>query len=575
VYQGVQPGATLTNKSRSTLAYRVRACHSDRPRLCSGYLTGKTMIVNPRPVHNLYEKYPFLHALDQRIASYMGSVPSFRTDVPRIDVPGQIYGRPDNARIDGPRFILGDGYDVIRSGLRSFCLDPDHPGIHIEKSPPSMSSSFEVIEIRDNRHLAEVLNISEGAKSGISHEDFTMGISFEEERYSKSVTDDTYARVVVRWIYRGELWRLATPVDPYAPEILNGFIKPDNATSKVEFRERCGDEFINRAHLGAALYLVFTYNLKKYSVDARTTQKHTFGLKISDIFNGSANASVSADTQRFVEVEKIEVHADQVGGPAGLAASINRSNYAQKFNEFVQGTNPSNLGAVDFATTKYERPTIYSAYQPSQLFADYQIPYAQMRRWGTVVVQHRERCMPYAEHGRPVPPECTVSEAELGTALDMCRNTSQWADCVHPGAYRTPWGINPAGTLILGWLNDNVKKLVDHEMSQEWAHHVHRGEKSVNDNTCLPVQCFTNTFQGSGDGIGKGFEPTVHVRDNPKHPDTLPRFTVTDSNRCVNTQLYLETYKPFIVGRDSTADFNYKMRVIGFCPTFSPFVMIP
>ena len=136
-------------------------------------------------------------------------------------------------------------------------------------------------------------------------------------------------------------------------------------------------------------------------------------------------------------------------------------------------------------------------------------------------------------------------------------------------------GVNPVGTLLLGWLNEHVTKLEDRNVSQSWAHHVHRGNKFVNDETCLPQQCFVNIFQGANEGVGKGFIPTVYERDNPKHPNTQPTFTLVKDNRCVNTQLYLETHEPIIIGGDSTADFNYEMRVIGFCPTFSPFVTIP
>lgn len=576
IYQGGQFSVPATNRPRATYAYRVRACSSVIQSICSDYLTGPTMLVNPEPVTNLYTKYPFLHTLDQIVANYRATAPSVRSDLPRAPVAGQTITR-DNARIEGNRFILGDGYDVIRSGLKEICFDTEHPDIRIDKTRPNAASTFDVFRISDNRHLAEVLDISEGAKVGFTHEDVTLGLSLEAQRYRNAVRDDTYERVVVKWVFRGELWRLQTPADPLQPNIISMLV-PDNADAKIDFRERCGDQYISQANLGAALYIVFTYDLKTYSVEERASHKGTLGLKIAEIFNGSVNNSVSDETKQFLQTENIQVHADQVGGPDGLAASITRANFAEKLTEFVQGTNSSNWAAVDIATSDYLRPAIFSAYNRSQIFADYLVPLIQARRWFDISVQHRNRCAPYVDHDRTVPPECTTSEAEIGTATDFCRRTADWTKCVHPGAYVVPFGVNPVATPLLAWINNNVPKLEDTENKESFAHHVHRGDMQVNDTTCLPAappKCFLSRFRGRDDGIGKGFEPLVFLRDNPKHQSTQPTYTVTQNNRCVNTRLYLETFIPIIIGGDSTADFNYDMTVIGFCPLVTPFVIIP
>ena len=63
------------------------------------------------------------------------------------------------------------------------------------------------------------------------------------------------------------------------------------------------------------------------------------------------------------------------------AASITATNFAAKYEELVQSLNSGNWAAVDYTTTSYPRPTVYSAYTHSQIFADFTAPLAQARSW--------------------------------------------------------------------------------------------------------------------------------------------------------------------------------------------------
>ncbi len=568
VYEGRATRANFSGKSQGALTYRVRACNSlDRTR-CSMLRTGQKMLVNPRPVHNLYARYPFLHTLDQRAAAWRARVPGIASSSARIPATGSNPG----ARIDGERFYLGDGYDVIRGGLKEICLDTEHPQINIVKSPPLQPSTFELTHVADNRHLAELLDVSASAKGGLTDDDFSLGISLERTRYRKAVSDETHERFVVKWVQRAEFWRLNTPADPIHPDITAQILKPDNNEAKADFRERCGDRYINNANVGAALYLVFTYDTKKYDATERQTKKGDFGLKLGNLINASGAGSMTTELQTLISQTNMRVHADQVGGPPGLAATINKDNFAAKYNEFIQGVNQSNWSAVDFTTNLYQRPAAYSGYQHSQIFADYTVPFAQARRWLDITVQHKERCDPYADHDRARPAVCNTSSTELAIALDLCRETRQWANCQHPAAYHTIFPSFIGGTYLLGWMDANVKLLQTASNTQSYNHHTLRDLYFVDDRTCLPhPACFSNKYRGEFEGIGKGFFPRQHELDNPRGPEHA-NHDLVDLGQCVNTTLRLD---PAAWPGDTTADFSYMMRIEGFCANDVPFVVVP
>jgi hypothetical protein len=567
VYQGGGVSTTLAGKGQSILSYRVRACKNST--LCSSYRTGVKMAVNPKPAVDLYAKYPVLRTLDQRIAAYESTAPSFRTVVPRAVAHGK--GSVAVARIMGDqRFYLGDGYDVIRGALKENCLSVDHPQFVITNSPPQQPTTYSVTHITDNRHLAEVLDVSASAKIGFTDDDFNLGASGEKERYSKAVTDESYERFVVKWTQRAQFWRLNTPTDAILPELTSQVLVPGSDQARADFRERCGDKFVNSVNLGATIYIVFTLDTKKYDAETRQSKKGTLGLVIGEIFNGSLAGSISSSNAQILSEMNVQVHADQVGGPPGLAASINATNFNTKYNEFIQGSNINNWSAVDFTTSNYQRPTVYNAYPHEQIFADFTVPFAQARRWLDITVQQRERCDPYSANSRGTPPQCGTAATELPIALDLCRETRDWALCQHPASYYTAFSTI-GGTYLLGWLNDNVRRVVTAENTQTYNHHVHKGTLDVNDSTCLQhSMCFANKFRGSGVGIGKGFTYQQHEYDNPKGSD--PTHALSSSDQCVNTRARLETGG--FLG-DTTADLDYTMKIEGFCANNEAFVVVP
>ncbi|MGK0445624.1 MAG: hypothetical protein ACJA1U_002571 [Bermanella sp.] len=570
VYNGYSRSYTLSNKPAGKYSYKVRATNTGYQ---SSYRTGSSSIINPRQDDNLYTNYSSaMLAMDQKNQQFRSSTQGAKTVLSRAKMAGQGNVRTTT---DENRFYLGDGFDLVRGTLKETCLDVTNPGFVITKTPPLQPSTFDISYVNDNRQLAELLEVSQSAQIGFAGDDFSLGLSGEKERYVKSVTDESHVRFVVKVNNRREFWKLNTPTDAIYPELVSQVLSPNDNEAKADFRERCGDNFINSANLGSALYLVFTFDAKKYSYEERESAKAELGLKIGDLFSANGSSGSSSSLTEVLNRLEVKINADQVGGPIGLAASINPTNVMQKYNQFVQDTNPTNWAAVDYSTNLYQRPTVYSAFSHEQIFSKYsgnQGPLAQMKRWLDISVQHKERCDPWGEYGQNRPTQCGTSEAEISIAMDLCRETREWADCVHPFQYNTGnITTTTPGTYLLSWLSSNVQKLNEATKSQSYNHHVHRGSKQVSDSTCLASSlCFTNKFRGTGPGIGKGFSVYTAYYDNPRGNG---RTYSASPKHCALTRAYLKTAKPPF--GDTTADWNYSVDVIGQCPSTENFIVIP
>lgn len=571
IYTGSLPSRVLSNKTAGKYRYRVLAKNAS---FSSSYRYGNYSLINPRQKSNLYLKYPTtMSTLDSENYQFRIANSAAKTELKR-DYP---EGQSSSMNTDESRFHLGNGFDLVRGSLKETCLNVNHPDFVITQTPPYQASTFDISYVNDNRHLAQLLDVSSSAQIGFSTDDFNLGLSGEKERYVNSVSDETYVRYVVKVKNRREFWNLSTPVNAIHPALVSNVLSPNDDEAKADFRERCGDNYINSVNIGSALYLVFRFSAKAYSYQEREAAKAELSLAIGDVFQAGGATDSSSSFTETLDRLNVEVRADQIGGPPGVAAGIalNGLNVVDKYNQFVQDTNPSNWAAVDYSTNNYQRPTVYNAYAHSQIFADYtgsQGPLAQMRRWLDISVQHRERCDLYGAYNKNSPTQCHTSIGEISTAMDLCRETRNWDQCVHPHQYNTgSLTTTSPGTYLLGWLSTNVKKLNEDTNTEDYDHHVYKRSLNVDDRTCLKnSQCFLNPYRGSGPGIGKGFDVFSYYYDNPRGGS---RSYSVYPQHCARTQVFLDTGNWILA--DTTADWEYSVRVEGLCPDAEDFLVIP
>jgi hypothetical protein len=194
-----------------------------------------------------------------------------------------------------------------------------------------------------------------------------------------------------------------------------------------------------------------------------------------------------------------------------------------------------------------------------------------MKRWLDITVQNKARCSSWEDYGKSTPSSCDTAEMELSIAMDTCRETREWANCVHPSLYYAGSLSTTPGTRLYDWLNANSLKLIEDSKSEYYNHHTYKDPLQVNDQTCLSAtNCFANKFKGNAI---EGATVTTYYYDNPK--GSGPTYRTTAPEHCVTSSVELRPKKPFLGLTDTTADWRYTMVFEGLCPKVQNFELIP
>jgi hypothetical protein len=403
-----------------------------------------------------------------------------------------------------------------------------------------------------------------------------LSLSGEKQRYIQSVTDESHVRFVVKYKTVKQNWKInRTPVDAIHSVLTNHILSPGDDQAKADFRERCGDNYVNDVNLGAALYLVYSFDSKKYDKTIKENYKLKLGLLLEKVFKGDASTSFRQELDHLVNTLDVKVSASQIGGPLGAISGLNKDNATDKFKEFIANTNSSNWAAVDIATNNYQRPTIYNNYNHDEIFAKYSGahgPESQLRRWLSLSVQLKERCDPYSEYEQDTPVECDPGATEIVIAMELCLNTYEWDNCIHPSSYNTG---NPnvisSGTHLLSWLSENIKKLKTDSKDKYYSHHSHRVRREAKDTTCLSdSSCFANIHKGGGyyNSKASGFTYSPGYTDEVKNFNFFP----SQGTSCLISKAFLNPGRCWFC--DTTADWNYAINLEGMCPKQQDFRIV-
>ncbi|WP_375771958.1 hypothetical protein NR798_14065 [Archangium gephyra] len=572
IYQGYGTSYTVSGRSPAAYNYRVRSCNVSG---CGYYQTGIATVVNPAPVIDLYGQYPFLYSHDQQNAQYAAATQSFQTGF-RQSVGIASEGSFHALDVVDGKFYLGQGYNLLKDELSQICLDTANPNFQVV-SNPMYERSFSVERSTSVSHLAQLLDVELNGGLSLGLKNFTLDLSGSKKRLSEQVSDTYQEKLVVRWEYKLDHWTLNTVAEPLRQDFVTSMLIPNNSNARANFRERCGDKYIHAVTRGARLYMVFSFDTKKYTSTEREQKAATLKLKIQEVLNINGGGSVSSDTQQFLAQNNVVIKGYAVGGDKStVEVSLSHADFGTKFQQFVNGVNSSNVAAIQPSMSHYPQPSQFLNYNYFQIFADYRTPAEQLRRWHAIDLEREQRCKLQESYGLNQA-NCRMAVAELVTAKLRCIETLSWSQCQHPLSYYT--GVGTGGlpsTLLYNWMGQNISDLERKAVSQYFDHHVLRSSwgnkkcQSFTDDTCLPSSsCVVDTTQGENDGIGKGFSYITHEWDGPGSGSYNNHY-ISAGSTCIRTQSTLCTTQ----FGDSTADFKFTQGIFGQCPATRAFAIV-
>ncbi|WP_438010468.1 fibronectin type III domain-containing protein [Sorangium sp. So ce321] len=572
VYEGSGRSLSLTNKTPAVYSYRVRACSSAG---CSAYRTGTKLVVNTRPVMDLYGQYPFLSTQDQTNAAYRARRPGIRGEFAR----GGPSPSPGARIITGSSdFHLGQGFNLLEDTYAGICIDTEQPGLDVVASTTN-STTLDITRVETISQLYQAMDVSTEAGLSFDYEGYSGEISAGKKRFTESVMDEYHELIVVRWRRDAEHWTLNTPLNPLKPDFAASMLVPYNANARRAFREACGDKYIYAADLGATLYMTFSFDSKSYNATERSQKAASLKAALTSIIGLNGSASVSEETRTLLEQLNVAVKVFNVGGP--LVGAVNRDNFNTTLNAFISGLAPGNYAAIRQHARHYDHPTQLLDHAYFDIFADYRNSLAQLRRWNVIDAELERRTALLQAYGQPTS-NYNAAKQELETAKSLCIETDSWGQCVHPVSYSTlgydadnPGSLS-AGTKLYTWLGANIRDMDETVVSQTGDYHIHDGGvfdkdcKDIDHYTCLPVGCVADTFKGYNAGTGMGFGVREGYWDVPGGGSRSHSMVSHDGQRCAYTDARICTSR----AGDSTADYEFYHEVFGQCPATRDFPIV-
>jgi hypothetical protein len=573
IYEGYGSSYFVSGRNPAAYSYRVRACNGSG---CGSYKTGIATVVNPPPVFNLYAQYPFLYTHDQQNAQYAAANQGFWTGFTQSQSQAMSSeGMVHPMDVADGMFYLGQGYNLLKDELAQICLDTANPNFGIVSNPVNYAS-FSVERATSVNHLSQLLDVELNGGLSLGLEDFTLDLTASKRRLSEQVSDIYHEKLVARWEYQFDHWTLNTVAEPLRQDFVSSMIIPLNTNAQANFRERCGDKYIHAVTRGARLYMVFSFDAKRYTSAERAQKAATLKLKIQEVLNVNGGGTVSTETQQFLAQNNVVIKGYAVGGnKSTVEVSLSHADFGIKFQEFVNGVSTANVAAIQQSMSHYPQPSQFLDYSYFQVFADYRTPAEQLRRWHAIDLEREQRCKLQEAYSFDLS-NCNMALAELVTAKLRCIETPSWSQCQHPLSYYT--GVGTGGlpsTLLYNWMGQYISALERQSTSQYFDHHVvgSWGSKkcqSFTDDTCLPSSsCVVDTTQGENDGIGKGFSYVTHYWDVPGS-GSYNNHSIPTGSTCIRTQSKLCTSQ----FGDTTADFRFTQGIFGQCPATRSFAIV-
>jgi len=243
----------------------------------------------------------------------------------------------------------------------------------------------------------------------------------------------------------------------------NLMLDPSDGTTNNEmnFRDACGDKYVNSITEGARVYVVFTVNEESLSDEEIENASFSLSGFVGDLFNGGLSASQTTQLISLMTSKSISTSVFVEGGSYDdslileLSVEEDVTTLASAVNDFTQALSEDEFVGLNKSFSTYLVPNAYiSDYTASQVFINYQPYLEKVQDWLNLDYQLYTRCEDirnsdnrlgenqYDEH-------CSNLNNYMLNNVTYCAEGSQWDDCV----YRQNAVLSPSGDNLVDHMN--------------------------------------------------------------------------------------------------------------------------
>ena len=498
VYTGPSSSFDI-NKSPGHYRYKVRNCYSAN--VCTEFLTGILAKVVDSANIDLDLLYPGISdfavsQLDTFLGMSNGDIYTDRNNslhqsgfditYNSSDGPIGVQHQLKSVVIDDLEFNLGRGY-LVTSGKYTeipSCLDLDN---HSIVTDPVSLGGHTVTVAETTQDLYELLDLEVSANLSISgnsgDEGNGNGTAYgadAEGRYEFFNEQSSHRRnknVVFEWSWIDSSSTILSDggisgIDPIfwdvnAPDFPgNLMLDPSDGSTNNEmnFRDACGDKYVNNISEGARVYVVFTVNEESLSDEEIEDASFSLSGFVGDIFTGGLSASQHTQFTSLMTSHSISTSVFVEGGSyedsliLELAVEEDVTALTSAVNSFTQALTEDEFVALSKSFSTYLVPNIYiNDYTASDVFINFQPYLEKVQDWLNLDYQLYTRCEDIRNSDARIGENtyeyfCSNLNNYMLNNVTYCAEGSQWNNCV----YREDAVLSPSGDNLVNFMNANV-----------------------------------------------------------------------------------------------------------------------
>lgn len=342
---------------------------------------------------------------------------------------------------------LGYAYDMVRGEPKSsHCWDVTTDSQIVGSTTTAIAKELSYTIANSSEELATQLELNASVDLSAEYGGYSAEYQYTKQLFSKTRSAKDTSVIVAK--LKDTRSQIVAKSEPTLN--LSTFALSQLSTNKSNFRNDCGDKYVDRVTMGR-----FAYVTIKVSADGKTQEQLTtttnqlkVDLKLAEgAYNNSTSAALSSTYYGYT----LDIFATVIGSGAEVVKLTDMTALVGFLGDFESSTNDT-LYPIGHSQKFYNIPAVYNTTDHFSVFTDYRTYSTVLGAWATLDRQVAERCY-YFDHKSPVLTKdqvksfnkaanastglivgnaCGVSKRIIATNISNCASHQTWADCVLP-----------------------------------------------------------------------------------------------------------------------------------------------
>ncbi len=342
---------------------------------------------------------------------------------------------------------LGYAYDMVRGEPKSsHCWDVTTDSQIVGSTTTAIAKELSYTIANSSEELATQLELNASVDLSAEYGGYSAEYQYTKQLFSKTRSAKNTSVIVAKLKDTRE--QVVAKSEPTLS--LSTFALNQLSTNKSNFRNDCGDKYVDRVTMGRFAYVTIKVSAENKTQEQITTTTNQLKVDLK-LAEGSYNNSTSAALSSAYSDYKLDIFATVIGSGAEVVTLTDMTALVDFLGDFESSTNDT-LYPVGYSQKFYNIPAVYNTTDHFSVFTDYRTYSTVLGAWATLDRQVAERCY-YFDHNSPVLTQdqvrsfnnaanastgmivgnaCGVSKRIIATNISNCASHQTWADCVLP-----------------------------------------------------------------------------------------------------------------------------------------------